>query len=228
MREVSISGLHLRTLALAVTAVAASLSAGRLALRQGVQRSKQSLIDQAFKRARLQVKSEAETYIKDSLRTFLCRTLLKAAALGLVTFLVLLLGLERELSWFLIASCLSAFLVWDAFNVFPTLRILTEHLSANQFRPKRALSSAVAANVLAQVVSRMRAEQISRSQTLLLAAAGTSESDFKNEIADAVSTLAGEASWKDLKPFILFAGCKVLSVLILYSAYVWLTVSQIS
>lgn len=211
-----------------MTALAASLSAGRLVLRSGVERSKRSLIDQALDRARLQVKSEAETYINDSLRSFLRRTLLKVSALGLVTTSVLLLGLEKEPAWFLVASCLAALLVWDAFVIFPTSRILIKHLSAHNFRPKRALSSAITANVLAEVVRREGAEQISRSQTLLLAAAGTSESKFKNEIADAVSTLAGEASWNDLKPFVVFAACKALTVPFLYSAYVWLTVSKIS
>lgn len=59
----------------------------------------------------------------------------------------------------------------------------------------------------------------------MLVAAGTNEKRFKSEVAEAVATLAGEASWRDLRPFLGLAALKIISLLTVYSLYVWLILS---
>jgi len=200
----------------------AGVGAGRAYANSRVEKAKRSAIDSALDQARCQVKSHAEIYSTNSVKTFLFRLSLKAAILGVLTVALLLVSpLEPFKGWAIIA-CLGAFLIWDTVTVMPTLRVLASHLRVSGFCPRAALGSAVAAHVFAGVLEQSEDLSLTRTQTLMLVAAGTNEKRFKSEVAEAVATLAGEASWQDLRPFLALAALKIISLLTVYSLYVWL------
>lgn len=210
------------------TAVAVGVSAGRAFLQTRVESTKINLIDSAFAEARRELKKKAQVYIARSLKTFALRLVLKAVIIGLVLAGILIAKPQTEVSLAVLAALLAAFLIWDIVTAFPTVRILATRLRSTRFSLREALASAVATNVFASVLDQADERKATRSEALLLAAAGTTESRFKTDIADAVAKLAAEASWDDLKPFLMLSVVKAASVLSLYSLYLWTALQLIT
>ena len=216
----AIRGLSYRTLALAVGAVAAGLSAGRSMLSEHIETRKRSEVEKATEIVRQRIRAETDTYIAKNLKSFFRRTAIKATILGGTA--VTLLGFHSKpgLGTLVTASVLAVFLIWDAISLFPTLRLVLSRLSRAGYNPRRALGEVVATNVFAQVLQESEGTTVSQRQALLLALAGTNETRMKTEIAHAVSEVAAETSWHDLRPFLLLALAKVGAVFLLYAVYV--------
>lgn len=220
-REAPIGPFTLRGLAIAATAIAAGIGAGRTYLRTRVEAQKESTVQAALADAREEVKAKADAYISTSLAMFWRRIVVKAGLLALLAGGLWALGAPGHVTGWSVAAILASFLFWDAIVAAPTVRIIASSLKRSGYKPRAALGSAVAAHVFAGVMARSADQPVKRTQTLLLVAAGTSADSFKSEVAEAVSTLAGEASWRDLRPFLRLAATKAGIILALYSAFVW-------
>lgn len=202
-------------------ALAAGLGAGRALLVTQLEARKQSTIDEAVEEARDQIRAHADEYISGSLREFVRRLVVKSILLGFLVLALVIAPADRSAELVVLGAVLAALMFWDAVSAWPTVRILAGRLVAAHLSPRRAVAEAVAAHVFAEVLRKGRELTMNRTQTLLLAAAGTSEGRFKTDVAEAVSTIAADASWQDLKPFILLAGAKALVLFALYALYVW-------
>ena len=216
----AIRGLSYRTLALAVGAVAAGLSAGRSLLSEHIETRKRNEVETATEIVRERIRAETSVYIARNLKFFFRRMAIKAAILGATASALLFFHSTPGLGTLVTLGVLAAFLVWDGVTLFPTLRLVLSRLSRAGYSPRRALGEVVAANVFTQVLQESESSTISRRHAVLLALAGTSESRLKTEIAQAVSEVAAETSWHDLRPFMLLAASKVAAVFMLYAASV--------
>ncbi|MEL6244885.1 MAG: hypothetical protein AAFQ85_06000 [Pseudomonadota bacterium] len=213
--------MSLRTLSIIAATLAAGIGAGRALVRTKVETTKNASIQRALEQARIQVKSTAEDYIRASLTAFSRRLLIKAGLLSLVAAAVFIVSPGALATRWVILAAIGLILVWDIIVAFPTVRLIAAQVKQNGPRPKRALGSAVAAHVFAAVLEEAEQHQPTKAETLVLLAAGTREGRFKTEIAKAVSTLAAETSWRDVRPYLMLAIGKIAVLFALYSGYVW-------
>lgn len=220
--EPAIRGLSLRTLALAAASVAAGIGAGRAVLANRVEAKKKTEIEEAAERARVEIKTHARAYISSSINGFIQRLGVKAIVLGLIAAILISTSAPPGVASLSVFAVLGLFLLWDAVIAMPTVRLAITRLWSAKFSPRRAIGEVVAANVFAEVLRQAHATSLTRTQALLLLAAGTDETRFKTDVAQAVSSIAADTSWDDLRPFLLLAAAKAGAVTALYSAYVWL------
>lgn len=149
---------------------------------------------------------------------------IKAGILGGTA--ITLVGLQPSslVARLIMVLVLALFLIWDTVTVFPILRLVHSRLLSAGYSPRKALGEIVATNVLDQVLKESQQVRLSRRNTILLALAGTNETQFKSEIAEAVSNIAAETSWEDLRPYMLFAGGQLAALMLLYGIFVAIVV----
>ena len=136
-------------------------------------------------------------------------------------------GLSDKAISISVGVSLVAFLIRDAWVIYPTARFVISTLVRNGWHPLRALRETVAALVFEEVLAEAQATPQTRSHNLLLTLAGHNRDDLHKEIAESVADIARHSSWDDLKPYIFSAAAKTVSIMALYGIMVAVLVSRL-
>ncbi|KCZ93918.1 hypothetical protein [Hyphomonas johnsonii] len=217
----------MRSALLIFSALTAGIALGRKFLAGKVTDRKNKAIEAAAVEARERIRKEAHTLLTASFAHFAVATGIKALILGAVWLVWRVHGLTDAQVSLTVATCLVLFLIRDMWVIYPTARFVLSTLVRNGWHPKRALGETVAALVFEQVLVEAKSIPPTRSHTLLLALAGHNRDVLHQDIAGAVADVARQSSWPDLKPFILSAILKTVSLMLIYSVLVTVIVAQV-
>ena len=214
----------LRAALLVVSALTTGVTLGRKVISGAVNRKKQALIHQAALDARDRIRGHAEDYLRTSIAGFVKAVFIKATLLVLAW-----LGYRLELYPHFVLSgtvlvLITAFLIRDFIVVFPSLRLVVTKLHDHGWRPRTTIGEVVAALVFEQVLAEAEAMETGRTTRIMLALSGHKEDEITREIAREVADIARQTSWQDLRPFLLAAAGKFITLSALYSAFVFILV----
>ena len=204
-----------------VAAVTAGLVAGRRLLGREVSARKNKAIEDAAAETRARIRLHAGDVVMSGFRRFAIVTAIK------LTVLVSLWGAHRGglIDQTIFAACVGValvlFLLRDIRVTFPLVRLCVTELRRHGWKPKLALSEAVAARVFSEVLTEAAAQEQSRANQLVLMLAGENREQMHREIAEAVADVARQTSWDDIRPFIVSAAVRFGLLATLYSACVW-------
>lgn len=212
----------LRGAFLIVSALTTGVTLGRKAISDAVHRKKQSLIHQAALEARDRIRGHAEDYLHQSLSQFVQSVFIKASLL-IVAWLGYRLGLYPHIVFSIaVLVLIAAYLVRDIIVTFPTARLVFTKLHEHGWHPRNTVGQVVAALVFEQVLAEAESRETGRTTKIVLALAGHKEDELTQEIAREVSNIARETSWHDLRPFLLAAAGKFVTLSALYSIFVFI------
>ncbi|WP_084418406.1 hypothetical protein [Henriciella litoralis] len=214
----------LRAAFLVVSALTTGVSLGRKAITTAVNRKKKKIIHQAALDARERIRGHAEEYLRQSITTFVKSVFIKALLL-IGAWLGYRLGLySHSVFSAVIVVLIAVFLLRDAIVTFPTARLVLSKLREYSWRPRKAIGETVAALVFKQVLEEAEAIETGRTTRIILSLAGHKMDDVTREIAEEVANIARDTSWQDLRPFMLAAAGKFVTLSVLYSVFVYVLV----
>ncbi|MEQ8556903.1 MAG: hypothetical protein RIB03_01170 [Henriciella sp.] len=214
----------LRAAFLLVSALTTGATIGRKVISGAINRKKQSIIHQAAEDARHRIRGHAEEYLRDSITQFVGAVFVKATLL-IAAWLGYRFGLYPHIAFSIATIVLIAvFLVRDIIVIFPTLRLIASKLHDYGWRPRKTVGEVVAALVFEQVLEEAQGMKTGRTTQIILALGGHKKDEMTREIAREVADIAGETSWHDLRPFMLAATAKFLTLSALYSVFVFILV----
>ena len=212
---------------LIVSALTAGAALARKLLSGEVTSRKHKAIEAAAQEARIRIRREAHKFLKKSFLHFAIATGVKAGILATLWIVWRAHGLSDKAISISVGVSLVAFLIRDAWVIYPTARFVISTLVRNGWHPLRALRETVAALVFEEVLAEAQATPQTRSHNLLLTLAGHNRDDLHKEIAEAVADIARHSSWDDLKPYIFSAAAKTVSIMALYGIMVAVLVSRL-
>ncbi|MEQ8299364.1 MAG: hypothetical protein RH945_02355 [Hyphomonas sp.] len=212
---------------LIVSALTAGAALARKLLSGEVTSRKHKAIEAAAQEARIRIRREAHKFLKKSFLHFAIATGVKAGILATLWIVWRAHGLSDKAISISVGVSLVAFLIRDAWVIYPTARFVISTLVRNGWHPLRALRETVAALVFEEVLAEAQATPQTRSHNLLLTLAGHNRDDLHKEIAESVADIARHSSWDDLKPYIFSAAAKTVSIMALYGIMVAVLVSRL-
>lgn len=212
---------------LIVSALTAGAALARKLLSGEVTSRKQKAIEAAALEARVRIRREAHNFLKKSFLRFAIATGVKAAILATLWIVWRAHGLSDQAISLSVGLALVTFLIRDAWVIYPTARFVISTLVRNGWRPLRALRETVAALVFEEVLAEAKALPQLRSHNLLISLSGHSRDDLHTDIAKSVADIARHSSWEDLKPYIISAAAKTVSLMVIYAAMVAVLVSRL-
>tara|TARA_R110000787_G_scaffold22424_6_gene65163 strand:- start:408 stop:1064 length:657 start_codon:yes stop_codon:yes gene_type:complete len=212
---------------LIVSALTAGAALARKLLSGEVTSRKHKAIEAAAQEARIRIRREAHKFLKKSFLHFAIATGVKAGILATLWIVWRAHGLSDKAISISVGVSLVAFLIRDAWVIYPTARFVISTLVRNGWHPLRALRETVAALVFEEVLAEAQATPQTRSHNLLLTLAGHNRDDLHKEIAESVADIARHSSWDDLKPYIFSAAVKTVSIMALYGIMVAVLVSRL-
>ena len=212
---------------LIVSALTAGAALARKLLSGEVTSRKHKAIEAAAQEARIRIRREAHKFLKKSFLHFATATGVKAAILATLWIIWVAHGLSDKAISISVGVALVAFLIRDAWVIYPTARFVISTLVRNGWRPLRALRETVAALVFEEVLAEAQALAQSRSHNLLISLSGHNRDALHKEIAEAVADIARHSSWDDLKPYIASAAAKTLSLMVIYATMVTVLISRL-
>ncbi|WP_084399775.1 hypothetical protein [Henriciella aquimarina] len=214
----------LRSAFLFVSALTTGVTIGRKVISGAINRKKQSIIHRAAEEARERLRGHAEAYLRHNITQFVQSVFVKALLLVLAWF-GYRLGLYPHIAFSIsIAVLIAGFLLRDAIVVFPTLRLVLTKLHDYGWRPRKAVGEVVAAQVFEQVLDEAEDFEPGRTTKIMLALGGHKMDDLTQEIAREVAEISRDTSWHDLRPFMLAAAGKFITLSALYSVFVFILV----
>jgi len=209
----------IRALSLALTA----LVAGRQMLADTVDKRRDTAIEAAIVESRAILDENLNTMLGKILRDFAIGVAIKAVIL-IALFGAYKLG-WMDKSTFLIVSAiaLTAYLIRDVIKALPTALPALRHIHAHKWRPKRAATEFVAASVFEQTLERAQTQlgSAKRTDKVVMTLSGRNADQISAEVAEAVSEVARETSWDQIRPRVLVTAFKVGTLMCFYSAYVF-------
>lgn len=217
---------RMRSLLLIASAVGAGLAFGRKYLERGVSAQKDRTIQSAAAETRRRIKRHADDFLRKSFRSFAISTGIKLLILGVLWGLAHGGVMVRPHFVWSVTGVLALFLVRDIWVTWPFVRLGMTELARHGWHPKRALGEVIAGHVFQQVLAEAQSVPSTRSSKVLLMLAGQSREGFEHDIATAVATIARDASWTDLRPFLVSAGIKTSALMLIYSASVFLIMAS--
>ena len=217
----------MRSVFLIVSALTAGVALGRKFLSGEVTSRKNKAIEAAALEARIRLRREAHKFLKHSFRRFAIATGVKAAILATLWIVWRAHGLSDKAISISVGTALVAFLVRDAWVIYPAARYVINALVRNGWHPLRALRETVAALVFEQVLAEAQSLPQPRSHKLLISLAGHDRETLHKEVAEAVADVARQTSWDDLKPYIFSAVAKTVSIMAIYGVMVAVLVSRL-
>jgi hypothetical protein len=217
----------MRSVFLIVSALTAGVALGRKFLSGEVTSRKNKAIEAAAQEARIRIRREAHKFLTASFRHFAIATGVKAVILATLWIVWRAHGLSDKAISISVGTALVAFLIRDAWVIYPTARYVISTLVRNGWHPLRALRETVAALVFEQVLAEAQSQPQPRSHKLLISLAGHDRTTLHKEVAEAVADIARQASWDDLKPYIFSAVAKTVSIMALYGIMVAVLVSRL-
>lgn len=213
--------------AAAAAAVSTGIALGRNAASREIDKQKQAAIEETAEIARGRIRGAADTVLKSSFQSFAMNTLVKAVVLSSIWIAKASDWISPEIFAVMIAICLGAFLLRDAWANLPTVRMAIRELQRHGWKPKTAISEVVAAQVFDQVVAEASERETTLSARLVMALAGTNKAGVEAEVAEAVADIARDVTWGDIRPFVIAAAVKFALLLALYSLFVFLVVNAV-
>jgi len=217
----------MRSVFLIVSALTAGVALGRKFLSCEVTSRKNKAIEAAAQEARIRIRREAHKFLKTSFRHFAIATGVKAAILVTLWIVWRAHGLSDKAISISVGTALVAFLIRDAWVIYPTARYVMSALVRNGWHPMRALRETVAALVFEQVLAEAQSQPQPRSHKLLISLAGHNRETLHKEVAEAVADIARQTSWDDLKPYIFSAAAKTVSIMAIYGVMVAVLISRL-
>jgi len=207
----------IRALSLALTA----LVAGRQLIADNVDKRRDTAIEAAIE--------ESRTILDENLNSMLGK-ILRDFAIGVAIKAVILIALfgAYKLGWmgkgaFLTVSAvaLTAYLIRDIVKALPTALPALRHIHAHKWKPKRAATEFVAASVFEQTLESAQTQlgEASRTDKVMMTLSGRKAEQISSEVAEAVSQVARDTSWDQIRPRVLVTIFKVGTLMCLYSAY---------
>jgi hypothetical protein len=217
----------MRSVFLIVSALTAGVALGRKFLSGEVTSRKNKAIEAAAQEARIRIRREAHKFLKTSFRHFAIATGLKAAILVTLWIVWRAHGLSDKAISISVGTALVAFLIRDAWVIYPTARYVISALVRNGWYPLRALRETVAALVFEQVLVEAQSQPQPRSHKLLISLAGHDRETLHKEVAEAVADIARQTSWDDLKPYIFSAAAKTVAIMAIYGVMVAVLIARL-
>ena len=208
----------LRAALLAVSA----FTAGRELLKGEVDRRKQTAIDAAIEATRERLDASTDDIIARMMRSFLIGLAIKSGILAVLYGAHMMDWLSDTWFFWTATLALTSYLARDIYRALPWARPAFEHIRANGWHPKRALTEFIAAYVFEETLAGAEAqlsEKASNKWWLFLS--GHSAEALSTEVADAVAQVARETSWDQIKPRVYVALAQFAVMSVLYSAYVF-------
>jgi hypothetical protein len=217
----------MRSVFLIVSALTAGVALGRKFLSGEVTSRKNKAIEAAAQEARIRIRREAHKFLKTSFRHFAIATGVKAAILVTLWIVWRAHGLSDKAISISVGTALVAFLIRDAWVIYPTARYVISALVRNGWYPLRALRETVAALVFEQVLVEAQSQPQPRSHKLLISLAGHDRETLHKEVAEAVADIARQTSWDDLKPYIFSAAAKTVAIMAIYGVMVAVLIARL-
>ena len=218
----------IRAIFLLASAAATGVALGRSALSSELDRQKQKVVEEAALAARDQIKRHARSYLIERSRQVGLNFLLKLAVVCALLIAYAVGLLPGELFVITASAALSILFVRDAVVAWPTLRLALAELRRHRWQPRKAISELVAAPVFDRVLSEAAARPVGRTQKVMLHLAGESKDEFVNQIARAVSDIAAQTGWSDVRPFVIWAVINYAVFLAFYAGFIALAFRALS
>ncbi|WOI52914.1 hypothetical protein [Parvularcula sp. LCG005] len=210
----------LRLFLLAASAVITGVTASRKIAAQKVAKKKTEVVDEVAALTRLEIQREAHHYIMISCRRYAIGLLIKIA----IVFTLAMLHLYAfigDTPFIIITSAVLAFLLArDLIKGWPTMKLGIAEIRKHGLSAKTIVSEMVAAQVFDRVLHEASNQKLSTMQTFGLHLAGETQDGFSRQVATAVSDVARDTSWRDLRPFVVWAVISVATLGIFYSAVI--------
>jgi len=205
----------------ALIAVSA-FTAGREMLKGEVDKRKQTAIEAAIEEARERLDTSTNDVIARMMRSFLVGLAIKAGILAALYGAHFAELIDNTWFFWLATIALTLYLARDIYRALPWARPALEHIRAHGWRPKRALTEFIAAAVFDETLESAEAQLSEKSSNkFLLFLSGHKADELSIEVAGAVSHVARETSWDQIKPRVYVALAQFGVMSLLYSAYVF-------
>lgn len=208
----------LRAALLAVSAI----TAGRELLKGEVDRRKESAIERAVQETRERLDASTDEIIARMLRSFLIGLSLKSGILAALYGAHMADWLSDKWFFWTATVALTFYLARDIYRALPWARPALEHVRANGWHPKRALTEFIAAQVFDETLASAEAQLSEKnSNKWWLMLSGHNANELSAEVAGAVAHVARETSWEQIRPRVYVALAQFGVMSAIYSAYVF-------
>lgn len=191
-------------------------------LAENVEKQKASTIEEASAIAREKLEREVSAIVRTSLHSLLTNTLVKIILIA-VLFILYEIGWITSSSFAIAAGVfLGLFMIRDIIRGWPVTVNIFNQLRTHGWHPKEALAHYVSASVFDQALNEVSEATAKPKTKMLLQLAGTSQREVSIEIAAAVANIAHETSFEQIRPRIIMAAIRAVTIISLYSAIVFL------
>ena len=199
-----------------------AITAGRELLKGEVDRRKETAIENAIEQTRERLDASADEIIARMMRSFLIGLAIKTGILAILYGGHIMGWLTDTWFFWTATTALTIYLARDIYRALPWARPAFEHIRANGWHPKRALTEFIAAQVFEETLAVAEAqlsEKTSNKWWLMLS--GHNAEELSTEVAGAVAHVARETSWEQIRPRVYVALAQFAVMSALYSVYVF-------
>ncbi len=208
----------LRVIGVAAAAISGGAALARNELDRRIEKKIEAKILEAEHNALVQLEEQIDTFIKDQLRGFIRNILFKAG------FIALIIGgryadfYSREAMAIIVALALAMFFLRDLWTLYPQARTLFQYARKHEWNLFQSLREMVATNVFDNAYEQVMNETQDKKVKYWIALSRYSAEDISNQIAEAISTVASQASVSIVRTRAGAALSKAGAMLVAYSA----------
>ena len=205
---------------LLATGLTSAFIAGRHYASREVDQAKRDTIEKAVAISRHRIRHSAGEIITESCIGFARRMLVKVALVATLLILRWTDVMPHDVFVIVFPMLMSFIFIRDLITGWPFIKVAFREFRAHGFHLKDIAGKLVAAEVYDHVHKEASAQNLSALQILGLSLTGQTQDSFSRDIARAVADASRKTSWRDLGPYLLWAGSSIAALMMFYSAFV--------
>jgi hypothetical protein len=207
----------LRTLGLAAAVISGSAKIARDEIDRRIQKKIDAKIIEAEKRALTSLEDTISQFVGEQLITFTRNLAFKAIFIGAI-FLGYFASLyDQKSTIWIVAIALSAFMIRDAWALYPTLKQVLQMARSHNWNLFKAIRELVAADVFDKAYEEVMEQTQDPKVKHWIALSRYSKQGISKQIADAISTVAANASIPLIRTHASVAIAKAATLMVAYS-----------
>ena len=183
-----------RVITIAAGVVGGGLALARNQLDKEIEKKIDARIDQARDDAIADLDSAVQTFVRRQFLTFARNLGIKASVVAIVVSGRLLNLYSHDVMGWAILACLGGFMIFDAINIWPNLKLMFVHAKRARWNLLQALRNLVAAEVFDKAYSHVMQETRDNNVKYWIAMSRYNPEKISTHIAEALSEIAAAAS----------------------------------
>ncbi len=207
----------LRAITLAAGIVGGGLTLARNRLDKEIEKKVDARINEARDDAIVELESTVEAFVKRQVFIFMRNILIKGSLVGVVVAGRFAQLYDRDTMGWILLTLVGLFMIYDAANLWPHLKLGFQHARKARWNPAQALRAYVAADVFDTAYERVMEETQDTKVKYWIALSRYRPEEISEKIASALSQVAAAASVRIVRTRAAVGGLQILGMMAAYS-----------